>query len=99
MRIRVYVTKKNLREGQPSDGSHCAVKKALDRYFTKVAGVGRETAQFDPYGSRPKRINLPESVKEKILQYDRLKRSVKPFSFVLDVPKRFVRAAYQCKSA
>jgi len=84
--MRIFVTAKDIREGAKSACEACPVARAIKRRVTCRVVVGMGFISFGLKSS----VLTPTQVANFIDRFDGGKK-VKPFSFLLDVPKQYVR--------
>lgn len=99
MRIRIEITKSCIKRGVCSNPSSCAAALAIGKVIKRGEMIKRPNISI---GSREVNISVdedycclmpPERLKNFIEKFDSGKRHVKPMSFWLDIPKRFLKAS------
>lgn len=84
-KIRVKVTKRDIKLGLREDMTRCPVALALHHRKFKAANVCYNLISLDGLWYRPESIPSPKSVERFVKRFDAGK-PVRPFSFTLKIP-------------
>lgn len=100
--VVIEVTKRDISQGEPSEGERCAIALAVKRQLGDSPYVNDKIVfQFDDVSEKveamlpdyPGRMaSLPKEAKRFIDKFDNDKSSVKPFSFPVKLSKKLARA-------
>ena len=89
MKTRINITQKDIDNGKKCGCDTCPVALAIKRRVIKNAFV--EVGLYD-IGLATESISLNETTCDFVRRFDRYGRNkVKPFSFTIDIPKKFLR--------
>lgn len=88
-KVRIRVTKSDIKNGVCKDCENCAVALACRRVVNRFQCVSDEYLELK--GKSP--IELPFKVQQFINKFDKNKEAVQPFSFTLTLPNKYVKNA------
>lgn len=95
MKITIKVTAEDIKKGVRGDSMKCMVARAVKRHFKELriknfAGAIHSEILIDDGSPTYKSILFPKKVGEAIRKFDIDKKSVKPFSFTINVRKELL---------
>lgn len=97
MKIKINVTQKDIKEGKPCEGRKCPVARAIRRHIESNLSVDVQDELIIETSKKAYTFKVPPEVNNFISIYDcRVfgdyeTSHTKPFSFILNIPKRFLK--------
>lgn len=91
MKVKIEVTKEDIKNGTPQDAGKCPIALAAKRKVKNMGWVIADRLYIDGYPEgEEKFIDMPKKCEAFIDKFDMVK-PVKPFSFTLNVPLEFIK--------
>lgn len=88
MKVRINVTQRDIKEGEPRNGYLCPVARAVRRHLADGRFVN--VSDHLRIGGLTEAYPLPSRITEFITQYDRFE-IVNPVRFSIDLPEEYLK--------
>lgn len=95
MKVKIEVTKDDIKNGKLDHSSKCPVALAMKRKIKNMVWVFSEEFYLKDYMGFYKSYDMPKKTGDRITKFDGAKdkntKNMTPFSFVVNVPEKFVK--------
>jgi hypothetical protein len=97
MKIKINVTQKDIDSGEPCDGRKCPVARAICRHVKPFLLIDVQEDLLIQTSKREYSFKVPPEVNNFVTIFDLRafgdyeQSPIKPFSFILNIPKRFLK--------